>query len=127
MSDFNSLFEAIFGNTANEVKIFFSEVNAAEVAKPEPINNKKLLETSGVRVVHTQGMFGGRRVTVAYKQPFGPGGVIEISTAIANPHDVFSKKEGTKLAVERFLAGKTITVPDNDRIGAVATIRTMFV
>lgn len=98
--------------------------------KRERINNTALLASApGVKVVHVRPDGNSPRLrrkamTVAFRQNH-KGHNIEIATAIVNPDDAFSRKIGTKLAVENFLDGKTTTIPDAYG-NAVRSIRYMF-
>ena len=92
------------------------------------INNQQLLADSGLKIVHVRGRFpGDHDITVAYKPPLHEGHSFEIATAITHPKDTFTKKIGTKTAIENFQAGRAVRVPDNDSIGPVAVIRQMFI
>jgi hypothetical protein len=80
--------------------------------KPEPaprIDNGPLLAETGLRIVHFNRVEeGGRSMTVAFKTT---GSLVEVATAITHPSDAFTRKLGTKTAVEAFLAGKTVRIP----------------
>ena len=84
----------------------------------------------GVRVTHLRlnnfNNTGG--LTVAYKTTFNHGQTIEISTAVCSNKDQFDKAIGRTLAIERFLEGKTITVPYNKDLfeNPVAAINALF-
>lgn len=94
------------------------------------INNTALLASApGVKVVHVRPdgnspKLRRKALTVAFRQNH-KGHNIEIATAVVNPNDAFSRKIGTKLAVENFLDGKTTTIPDAYS-NAVRSIRYMF-
>ena len=78
----------------------------------ERINNTQLLADSGLRIVHIHpdNCVNGRGMTFAYRPGRG-NSVVEVSTAIVNRGDTFSRKIGTKTAIEHFLAGKTVFMP----------------
>jgi len=83
-------------------------------AKPDPINNTDLItrfraEGGGIFHVRPEGD-RKRGITVAYKDK---GSRIEFSTSVQHRADTFSKKIGTKLAIEHFDGGHTVVVPFN--------------
>ena len=90
--------------------------NQPQVARPEPINNTELVHQfrlDGGKIIHMRPRlispgFWSRGMTVAFKPK---GSRVEISTAVQHRHDTFTKKIGTKLAIEHFIAGKTIFLP----------------
>lgn len=94
------------------------------------INNTELLATSGLRVVHVHDTprYGCSHsgMTVAYRTGGRGMRTVEISTSICSPRDTWTRKEGTKLAVEHFLAGHTIRLPVIRHEGVVGTIRGFF-
>jgi hypothetical protein len=96
----------------------FDKMKAKAANRPAPIDNTELVrqfraEGGGVmhmrplRLAYQDGRTT-RGVTVAFKKK---GGRMEIATAIQHRSDCFSKKVGTKTAIEHFHAGKTITLP----------------
>ena len=81
------------------------------------INNTDLVNAfraGGGRIIHFLPYrigFGGRMtrgMTFAYERK---NGRIEFATAVQHRNDTFSKKAGTKTAIEHFLAGKTVVFP----------------
>lgn len=95
------------------------------------IDNTELLASSGLRILHVRPyefQFGSIKQTVhngmtlAYKINRR---TIEVATAVCHRVDTFTKKVGTKTAIEHFQAGKTILVPiiDNEPL---ETLRRMF-
>lgn len=80
---------------------------ASRRPRVEKINNEALLAETGLRVVHVETFQG--RITVAYRPPTSK--VLEISTSLCRKGDNFSRKFGTRQAVQHFLAGKTIFIP----------------
>lgn len=114
---------------------------AASMAKRpahEKIDNTKRLADSGLRVVHLPPRPGfdgigfrnnNKGLTVAWRPNDNNGNrahaVIEVATALCKRGDVFSRKLGTKQAIENYQAGKKCFVPlvDDD---PVATIKSMF-
>lgn len=75
----------------------------------EKINNTKLVDefkAIGGKILH----FNGKRrsMTVAF---IPKNGRVEIATAITHRNDTFTKKIGTKLAIENFHEGKIINLP----------------
>jgi hypothetical protein len=80
------------------------------VAEPK-VNNGELLAKHGLQVMHFHPGIGLPGMTVAYRVPFRSSNVLEIATAITHPNDTFTKKIGTRIAVEAFVAGRTAYVP----------------
>jgi hypothetical protein len=84
--------------------------------KPEPIDNTALVEAfraEGGRILHipSERSHGGRvyrGLTAAFKIKSGR---IEIATGVQHRNDEFTKKVGTRTAIEHFNAGKTIHLP----------------
>lgn len=77
----------------------------------EIINNTRLVEDfrkDGGRIVHRRPKGNRRGVTFAFRVK---GGRIEIATSVTHRNDCFSKKVGTKLAIEHFRKGQTIFLP----------------
>jgi hypothetical protein len=75
----------------------------------EVINNTKLVEDfrgRGGRLIHIMGKTRG--MTVAF---IPKNGRVEISTSVQHRNDHYTKKIGTKLAVEHFNEGRTIFLP----------------
>jgi hypothetical protein len=89
---------------------------ARDIVTAEPViedtrNNGELLKEHGLKVVHIRpdsDVFAGRGMTVAYRDV--NRNVIEIATAIVHTTDTFTKKIGTRIAVENFIAGRTVFV-----------------
>ncbi len=82
-----------------------------EKIRPEPINNTELVTefgTEGGRILHIRPSDGNRGMTFAYKRK---GGRVTFSTSVQHRHDEFTKKMGTKLAIEHFHDGKTVSLP----------------
>jgi len=91
------------------------------------INNAQLLADSGLKVIHVHPFMGdGQPITVAYRPQQHKGHTLEIATSVCSPNDVFCKKVGTKRAIENFLAGHTVRVPDRHREGAVLALKGLF-
>lgn len=108
---------------------------AASTAKRPPaqrINNTTLLAASGLRVVHflpqrlNTATGRGEGLTVAYRPVVKRPTVIEISTTVCRKGDTFSRKMGTRGAVENFQAGRTVFVPTMGDVGPVQSLRDMF-
>ena len=103
-------------------------------APREHIDNTQLLKDTGLRVRHIRSTVNGlnssstRDVTIAFRDG---NNVLEIATSVVNPVDCFSRKVGTKLAVENFLAGKTVRVPKvldmyGRKASAITSLNFMF-
>lgn len=90
-------------------------------------NNGELLAEHGLNVMHFLPGFDLPGMTVAYRKPFRGSNTLEIATAITHPKDTFTKRIGTRTAVEAFVSGRTIFVPITDkRSGAIATLKFLF-
>lgn len=91
--------------------------------KPEPIDNTELVEqfrAEGGRIYHALPYHSGRRgVTFAFKVK---GGRVEFATAVQHRNDTFTKKIGTKTAIEHFHAGKTVFLP----LGKLLSVPNIF-
>lgn len=90
----------------------FDKIKDKLANKPAPINNTDLVlafKAIGGRVMHIRpGRSRPRGMTIAFIQK---NGRIEVATAVQHRVDDFTKKIGTKTAVEHFNAGKTVTLP----------------
>ena len=73
-------------------------------------NNGELLAAHGLRLVHVrpENDFRGRGMTIAFREV--NRNVIEISTAIVHTNDTFTKKVGARVAIENFVAGRTVYI-----------------
>jgi hypothetical protein len=84
------------------------------VEKPEPIDNTELVKefrAEGGHILHVHSYRnndGHRALTVAF---IPRSGRIEVATSVTHRNDTFTKKIGTKAAIEHFRAGRTIDVP----------------
>lgn len=98
-----------------KLKTLLDEANKAPLLnKPEreQINNKEAVgqfRATGGRILHFRPSFvRSRGFSVAFVHK---GGRITFSTALQHRADDFTKKMGTKTALEHFLEGKTVTLP----------------
>jgi hypothetical protein len=99
-----------------DTNLFETMMNIAKTKTPkEKIDNTQLLKDTGLRIRHIRrnsrefpDSTATRDVTIAYRDG---GDTIEIATAVVHPNDCFSRKMGTKLAVEGFQAGKVTRIP----------------
>lgn len=96
--------------------------------KKEHIDNSKLLADSGLKIVHINNNRGAdttfRAMTVAYEQINKSH--LKISTAVTHRSDTFTKKLGTRVAIQNFEKGNVIVVPIQ-RYGSIADqLRGMF-
>lgn len=88
----------------------------AENNQPEPVNNTELVRVfaeQGGKLLHLRPrqLHNGtwtRGMTVAFKVK---GGRVELATAVQHRNDTFTKKLGTRTAIEHFNAGKTVHFP----------------
>lgn len=86
--------------------------------KPEPIDNTDLVNAfraDGGGILHIRSAVSSwgdrailRGVTIAYRLK---GSRVEFATAVQHGSDDFTKKVGTKTAIEHFRAGKVVTMP----------------
>lgn len=84
--------------------------------KPAPIDNTELVQAfrdTGGRLLHlrpfTFDMAPSRGITVAFKIRSGH---IEVATSVQHKSDVFTKKLGTRVAIDHFNQGRTICIPN---------------
>lgn len=92
------------------------KIRAKMEARRPVIDNTELVlgfrkEGGSIMHVRPHGAFPEgttRGLTVAFKKK---GGRIEIATAVQHRADDFTKKIGTKTAIDHFRAGKTVTLP----------------
>lgn len=105
-------------------------VNLAKEKQPKiRINNSELLaENPEIGIVHINPhVDGGRGVTIAYRKPnMKNPKILEIATAVLHNSDSFTKKIGTRTAIEYFVAGRTINVPVDRLYGVVGSLKRMF-
>jgi hypothetical protein len=90
----------------------------APVVVPKPkIDNTALVEAfrkEGGGVMHfVPGKYRRRGMTVAF---IPKGSRVVVATSMAHPNDAFSKKMGTKTAIENFAAGKCIVMPCSHKV-----------
>lgn len=114
------------------------EIAKEIVTKEEPTNIGELLKANGLGVFHVRpknddtfetltGIPARRAMTIVYKQPHRNARVLEIATAVLHPLDDYTKKVGAKLAIDNFLAGKTVLIPRTYRKAPPAiTLRNFF-
>lgn len=83
----------------------------------DKIDNTALVaqfRAAGGRIMHFRpnpNIPHARGITVAY---VSKNSRVELATAVQHRADSFTKKIGTKTAIEHFLAGKTIVLPVRD-------------
>ena len=98
----------------------------APTVVPKPhIDNTALVEAfrkEGGGVMHfVPGKYRRRGMTVAF---IPKGSRIVVATSLTHPNDAFSKKMGTKTAIENFAAGKCIVIPCSHKVHE--TVRRAF-
>ena len=79
--------------------------------KPEPIDNTSLVNefrASGGQILHVPPRQNRRGVTAAFRIL---NSRIELATAVQHRADTFTKKIGTRTAIEHFHSGRTIFLP----------------
>ena len=93
----------------------------------EKLNNSELVEefrASGGRIYHHRpSPSGARGVTFAFVQR---GSRMEVSSAVQHRNDTFTKKIGTRLAIEHFRAGKTILLPCRAGCSALLILKLLY-
>lgn len=99
--------------------------------KPEPIDNTELVtqfRAEGGGILHIRpkqafmSMKPTRGVTLAFKIK---GKRVEVASALQHRSDCFSKKVGTKTAIEHFQKGKTLVLPLNSNAPIASLKRAM--
>lgn len=84
--------------------------------KSEDISD--ILYEHNIQICHAFDPFKNKGgVTIAYSvlSEFKNTRMVEVAVAYCSPHDVFNKKIGTKIALDRFLNEETIMVPARTR------------
>ena len=98
----------------------------------EHIDNTKLVEDWRAeggsifhfRPEHRNKIHRRRGVTIAFK---AKGTRVELASACQHSSDTFTKRIGTKTAIEHFKAGKTITLPVRRGMTAMDFISCLFI
>ena len=96
-----------------EQRAAFSKVlHAVEAEHNQDLRERAKM--SGIGIVHIFSKYtrkGG--LTVAYRKVslFDSGVMVEVAVATCSQEDCFSRKLGTSLAIEKFLAGEVIQLP----------------
>lgn len=83
-------------------------------AKPPTIGDT--LKKAGLKVAHFRSdalSHSARDTTVVYRPRQDERHTIEVSTAVCSEHDAFDRKQGTQLALSRFLTGQRVNLPPN--------------
>jgi len=88
-------------------------------------------QTVGILITHARAVKGKGGVTIAYRKmnAYKNCRMVEVAVAYCSPQDIFSKKIGTRKALDNFLTGKTIMIPARsvgDDDGIVAALRSIF-
>lgn len=94
-------------DTINHIKL------AEENLRKEMLLKAKIC---GVGIVHIKSDENGWRkggMTVAFKKSnrYPRGRMVEVAVAVCSPDDTFSRKIGTKLALEKFFCEQVIELP----------------
>lgn len=111
-----NLLEAAQRIRDKEIADKLAALEANRKDRPAPIDNTELVlgfraEGGGVLHIRPFRDWDGkwtRGLTAAFKIK---GRRVEIATALTHHSDCFTKKMGTKLAIEHFRAGKTVFLP----------------
>ena len=99
-------------NTGKTLGEIAQDILTTEVTQEDVRPNGELLAEHGLNVVHfrpAEEYHNG--MTVAFKTVGRNAKVIEVATALVHPLDKFTRKIGTRTAVEAFLSGRTILLP----------------
>lgn len=94
--------------------------------KPDPIDNTELVEAFralGGGILHLQPKYGRRGITIAFVAH--KSSRIEFATAVQHRSDTFTKKQGTKNAIEHFNNGQTVFLPIQKHVEPVDFFQTM--
>ena len=94
-------------DTINHIKL------AEENLRKEMLLKAKIC---GVGIVHIKSDEGGWRkggMTIAFKKSnrYPRGRMVEVAVAVCSPDDTFSRKTGTKIALEKFFSEEIIELP----------------
>lgn len=79
-----------------------------EVVKIDNTEAVQAFSNEEGRILHVRPECGRRGVTFAYKRK---GGRVTFATSVQHRHDAFTKKIGTKLALEHFRNGQVVSLP----------------
>lgn len=76
-------------------------------------------QSHGIKITHVFEEWNNRSggVCIAWRksQPnFRRGKMVEVALAYCHPGEAYNRKQGVKIAVDRFLAGNTVVVPCGD-------------
>jgi len=91
-------------------------INHIKLAE-ENLRKQMLLKAKicGVGIVHIKDDEGWRKggMTIAYKKSsrYKSGRMVEVAVAVCSPEDTFSRKIGTKIALEKFFLEQVIELP----------------
>jgi len=95
-------------------------VTRPETKPAAKINNAEILKKHGLKIMHFRPTDHHAGMTIAFQQ--SNRNVIEVATAVVHPFDTFTKKVGTKLAAENFIAGHTAFLPIRKEYGCRLTL-----
>lgn len=106
------------GKTLSELaKEIVTQPNPTPVAKS---NNGELLKLHNLKIIHFRPTDHHPGVTIAFQHT--NKNVVEVATAVVHPFDTFTKKVGTKLAIENFIGGRTVFLPIRRDYGVRSTV-----
>lgn len=94
---------------------FPDEENTVTVKMEKVIDH----QSHGIKITHVFEEWNNRSggVCIAWRksQPnFRRGKMVEVALAYCHPGEAYNRKQGVKIAVDRFLAGNTVVVPCGD-------------
>lgn len=104
-------------NTRDDGATAHDTINHIKLAE-ENLRKEMLLKAKicGVGIVHIKSDENGWRkggMTIAFKKSnrYPRGRMVEVAVAVCSPDDTFSRKIGTKLALEKFFSEEVIELP----------------
>ena len=113
---------------AGAYQLALDRARLANVLEQERLELIEVAKEEGIGIVHIfdkENPKGGLTVAFRKNSPYKSGKMVSVAVATCSTQDTFSKKLGTKLAIQEFLEGKTINLPllvayeDEDINGAV--------
>lgn len=130
MNTIGNFFREIFNPQLDEALPFAANdndtlklINAIDSETSRPVTIGDVLNATGLKVAHFRstpdsfglGLSSARDTTVVYRPRQDPRHTIEVATAVVSENDVFDRKLGAFIALERFIDGRTAVLPPNFR------------
>ena len=105
-----------------------------EPPRPAMVVDGSYARANGISIIHSFDVYCPTDgFTIAYRKAnnYKNCRMVEVAIAYCSPHDTFSKKKGSKIAVTNFLEGKTVLVParkfNNDKSIELTLIATFSI